>query len=243
MPVLLEPIHQRVDQPRKLRRRLRRDKPLLLVPAQLREPVREAGDPHHDVRHGEQRQQQPVPRVVVELAAADDADARLDSQALLRAELGLLRRLEARRLVAVRARSRYGLAHRRRHGVLPPDELVVAHHGVDVGRRVGIHAEGVAPLQLGLLVALGEAPAHADKYRNVDADHGQEDGEAPAVAEGVAEVGRVLRDPAPVARHGLDLVHDQGERGCEEGHGPHEEADQSLLGCAAVHDPAVEVDG
>lgn len=151
-----------------------------------------------------------MPRVVIKLAALGDADARLDAEALLRTQLGLLRGLEARGLVAVGAGPRDRLAHGGRHGVLATDELVVAHHGVYVGRRVGVHAEGVAPLQLGLLVALREAAAHAEEDGHVDADDGQEDGEAPAVAERVPQVGRVLRDPAPVARHGLDLVHDQG---------------------------------
>ena len=101
VPVLPEPIHHRVDQPGKLRRGLGRDEPLLLPPGQLGEPVRQAWYPHHDVRHGEQRQQQPVPRVMVELAALGYADARLDPQALLRAELRLLRRLKPYGLVAV----------------------------------------------------------------------------------------------------------------------------------------------
>ena len=127
--------------------------------------------------------------------------------------------------------------------MLAADELVVAHGRVDVGGRVGVHAEGVAALQLGVVVALREAAAHADEDGHVDADDGEEDGEAPAVAERVPQVGRVLRDPAPVARHGLDLAHDQGQRRGEEGHDPHEEADQPLLCRAAVHDPAVEVDG
>lgn len=241
--MLLEPVHQRVHQPGELGRGLRRDEPLLLVPAQLGEAVCEARYPHHDVRHGEQRQKEPVPRVVVELAALDDADARLDAEALLRGELGLLRVLEAGGLVAVGAGPRHRLAHGVRHGVLAADELVVAHDGVDVRRAVGVHAEGVAPLQLGLLVAFREAAAHADEDGDVDADDGEEDSETPAVAKHVPQVGRVLRDPAPVARDGLDLVRDQGERRGEEGHGPHEEADEPLLGRAAVHDPAVEVDG
>lgn len=182
-------------------------------------------------------------RVVVELAALDNADARLDTEALLRAELSLLRGLEAGRLVAVGTRPGDRLADRCGHGVLAADELVVAHDGVDVRGIFGVHAERVAALEAGLLVALREAAAHAEEDGHVDADHGEEDGEAPAVAENVAKVWWVLRDPAPVARHGLDLVGDQGQRRGEEGHRPHEEADQPLLGCAAVHDPAVEVDG
>lgn len=214
-----------------------------MPPSQLREPVRQPRDPDHDVRHREQGKQEPVSRVVVELAALYDADAWLDTQALLRAELSLLRGLEASRLVAVRARPGDRLAHRRGHGVLAADELVVAHDGVDVRGRVGVHAEGVAALELGLLVALREAAADAEEDGHVDADHGEEDGEAPAVAEHVAKVWGVLCDPAPVASHGLDLVGDQGQRRGEEGHRPYEEAYQPLLGRTAVHDPAVEVDG
>lgn len=243
MSVFFEAIHQRVHQSRKLRCSLRRDEPLFLPSGQLCEPVRQPRYPHHNIRHREQRQQEPVPRVVVKLAALDNTDPRLDAQALLRAKLGLLRGLEPRRLVTIGAGPGDRLAHRCGHGVLPADELVVAHDGVDVRRRVGVHAERVAALEPGLLVALQQAAAHAEENRDVDADDGQEDGEAPAVAKDVAQVRRVLRDPAPVARHGLDPVGHEGQGGGEEGHGPDEEADQALLGRAAVHDPPVEVDG
>lgn len=243
--VLAEAVDQRIDKARQLRRRLQRGHDEVGVARQLNEAIDDAGDPDEDVGEGEQGQEQPVARVVVEVAALHDADARLDAEALLRRRLGLLGVGEPRAAGAVRgAGARDGLAHEGglRGARLAAHELVVHHAHVDGGGGRRVHAEGVGAVQRGAAVALAEAAADVDKDGAVAGHDDEEDGVAPAVAEGVAQVGWVARDPAPVARDGLDLVEEEGEAGGRDGEEPDEADDEALLAEGAVDDPLVEAD-
>lgn len=72
---------------------------------------------------------------------------------------------------------------------------------------------------------------HVPPHKNVNHRRAENNGDAPAVGEGVPQIRRRRQDPAPVAAHGGHFAHARRNGGGDEGHDPDGAADGAFAPC------------